>query len=185
MLEKDVARRIQSPAELRVELKRCIEELRGSASSARGNPSDRAYQTVGLSSSRGLSSQPKVGTLLKGRYRLIEDLNASEPGAAFHAEDEKLKQRVALRILNGDSAAFSLAGQETAQAQKAAHPNFVRTANGAKPPGFCMRKEPHSKSEADARRGCIHGVARHRRQKARATTRAKNPDRALQHPGPF
>ena len=126
MLEKDVARRIQSPAELRVELKRCIEELRGGASSARGIPSDRAYQTVELSSSRGLSSQPRVGTVLKGRYRLIEDLNASEPGAAFHAEDERLKQRVALRILHGDSAAFSLAGQEAAQAQNAMHPNFVK-----------------------------------------------------------
>ena len=39
---------------------------------------------------------------VKDRYRLIEDLNASEPGAAFYAEDEKLKQRVALRILHGD-----------------------------------------------------------------------------------
>jgi serine/threonine protein kinase len=34
MLEKDVSRRIQSPAELRVVLKRCIDGLRGTASSA-------------------------------------------------------------------------------------------------------------------------------------------------------
>ncbi len=64
--------------------------------------------------------------MLKDRYRLIEDLNASEPGAAFHAEDEKLKQRVALRILHGDSAAYSMASQEAAQAEKAAHANFVK-----------------------------------------------------------
>ena len=126
MLEKDVTRRIQSPSELRVELKRCIEELRGTASSERNNPSQRGYQTAELSSSRGLNSQARVGSVLQGRYRLIEDLNASEPGAAFHAEDEELKQRVALRILHGDSAAFAMAGQEAAQAQNATHPNFVK-----------------------------------------------------------
>ncbi len=126
MLEKDIARRVQSPSELRVELKRRIEDLRGAASSSRNIPSGRAYQDVELSSSRDLSSQPRVGSVLKGRYRLIEDLNPSEAGGAFHAEDERLKQRVALRILHGDSAAFSMAGQEAAQAQKATHPNFVK-----------------------------------------------------------
>ena len=126
MLEKDVSRRIQSPAELRVEVKRCIGGLRGTAPSARGTPADASYETVELSRSRGLSSQPRVGWVLKGRYRLIEDLNPSEPGAAFHAEDEKLKQRVALRILHGDPAAYSIASQEAAQAEKSAHPNFVK-----------------------------------------------------------
>ena len=121
MLEKDVSRRIQSPAELRVGLKRCIDDLRGTASSAGKIPPD-----MELSSSRELGSQPGVGSVLKGRYRLIEDLNASEPGAAFHAEDEKLKQRVALRILHGDSAAFSMASQEAARAEKATYPNFVK-----------------------------------------------------------
>ena len=126
MLEKDVARRIQSPAELRVALKRRIDDFRGTASSEGRIPPDRGYQTVELSRSRGLSSQLRAGSVLKDRYRLIEDLNASEPGAAFHAEDEKLKQRVALRILHGDSAAYSIASQEAAQAEKAAHANFVK-----------------------------------------------------------
>ena len=57
---------------------------------------------------------------------MIEDLNPAEPGAAFHAEDEKLKQRVALRILHGDPAAYSIASQEAALAEKSAHPNFVK-----------------------------------------------------------
>jgi serine/threonine protein kinase/formylglycine-generating enzyme required for sulfatase activity len=126
MLEKDVALRLQSPSDLRSELKRCIVGLRGAALSARDVPPDKGYKTVELRSSRGLSSQPAVGSILKGRYRLIEDLSASQPGSVFHAEDEKLKQRVALRILHGDSAAFSAATQEVARAQDATHPNFVK-----------------------------------------------------------
>ncbi|HEY5707740.1 MAG TPA: bifunctional serine/threonine-protein kinase/formylglycine-generating enzyme family protein [Terrimicrobiaceae bacterium] len=67
MLEKDVARRVQSPTELRAALKRCIDDLRGSASATRATSPGRGYEAVELSSSRGLSPQPAVGSVPKGR----------------------------------------------------------------------------------------------------------------------
>src|SRR4029077_10758401 len=56
----------------------------------------------------------------------IEDLNPAQPGSVFHAEDEKAKQRVAVRMLHGESSAFSVASQEAACAREAGHPSFVK-----------------------------------------------------------
>jgi serine/threonine protein kinase len=121
MLEKEVTQRVQTPVELRVELKRCIDDLRGTSASSRVGVPPGGYDPGQTSGSRF-----RTGAVLKDRYRLVEDLGTSQPGAAFHAEDMKLKQRVALRILHGDSAAFTMATQEAALAQNSAHPNFVK-----------------------------------------------------------
>jgi serine/threonine protein kinase/formylglycine-generating enzyme required for sulfatase activity len=125
MLEKDVTRRFQSPAELRVELKRCLDDLRGTASSARFSRNSGS-ETIHPNESRSPGGGPVAGSVLKGRYRLIEDLNPAQPGSVFHAEDEKAKQRVAVRMLQGESSAFSVASQEAACAREAGHPSFVK-----------------------------------------------------------
>ena len=52
MLEKDADRRIQTPAELRAELRRCLESLPAAAPAP---PADERLETVALSSARGLT----------------------------------------------------------------------------------------------------------------------------------
>src|SRR5215217_1055092 len=42
---------------------------------------------------------PLTGTLLSGRYRLLEPLRSEEPGFAWGAKDEMLGRRVAVREL--------------------------------------------------------------------------------------
>ena len=71
MLEKDVARRIQSPAELRAEFKRCINEVRTIA--------ERGCETLELSASGKLTSHPTSGSMPEARSRLFEDRDADEP----------------------------------------------------------------------------------------------------------
>ncbi len=114
MLEKDVERRIQSPTELRNELRRCKEIVHAWSTSG---PSVKGSEVEEIGG-------PRAGSVLKGRYRLIEDLNPSQAGELFHAEDMKFKQRVTLRILHGSPSAMERAAHEAAQT--AEHPNFVK-----------------------------------------------------------
>ena len=135
MLEKDMALRFQNPAEVRAELKRCIEILRNSQSSVRGIPlpsMTEKFETVALSSTHGLSQPPGVGALLGERYRLIEDLNIMNPDHTFHAEDVMLKRRVRLKIVRGDPAAFMRVQREAEILKDSGMPNFVEVLSAAR-----------------------------------------------------
>ena len=72
MLEKDVDRRVQTPTELRADLRRCLESLKAAQSSAAPKPAmvtyDEAFETIGLSSSHGLMERPRAGAVLAERY---------------------------------------------------------------------------------------------------------------------
>jgi len=90
MLEKERSRRMQTPSELRTELKRCIECL------AAERPAEKplaapveSFETIALTSAhrRLVAVRPESGSLLKNRYRLIEDVNPANPGHTFYAED--------------------------------------------------------------------------------------------------
>jgi len=128
MLEKDLTLRYQNPGEVRADLKRSIETIRNTQSSARGIPlpsMDEGFETVALSSAHGRNESSSVGGLVGGRYRLIEDLNSTNPGRAFHAEDVTLKRRVRLKIVRGDAAAFVRVQRDAELLQGAGMSNFV------------------------------------------------------------
>jgi serine/threonine protein kinase/formylglycine-generating enzyme required for sulfatase activity len=128
MLEKDLTKRYQNPAEVRADLKRCIEILRNSQSSARGIPlasMAENFETVALSSADGLNQEPMAGAILGARYRLIEDLNTANPNHTFHAEDVKLKRRVRVKIVRGDAAAFARVEEDAELLKHSGMPNFI------------------------------------------------------------
>ena len=127
MLEKDLSKRFQNPTELRVELKRCIEALRGSQTSAGAAlplTGNEGFQTVALSSTHGFKSAAS-GTVLAERYRLIEDLNPGNPGHTFHAEDVSLKRRVCLRMVRGDAASFVRVQEDAERSRNGENPNWI------------------------------------------------------------
>jgi len=128
MLEKDVGTRIQTPLELRIELKRCIEVLGGEPSRVTRPATsiyDEALENVALSSSQGLEPPPRPGSILGSRYQLIEDLNPSNPGHTFHGEDTGQKRRVRIQIVRCPETAFAVIREQVARLQGAAHPNFT------------------------------------------------------------
>jgi serine/threonine protein kinase len=128
MLEKDLSLRYQNPTELRADLKRCIEGLRNSQSSARGLPlasMEENFETIALSSTDGLRSPPGPGALLGQRYRLIEDLNTTNPNHTFHAEDVTLKRRVRVKIVRGDATAFVRVQKDVELLKHSGAPNFI------------------------------------------------------------
>ncbi len=130
MLEKDVESRIQSPQELRAELKRCIDILEDGDLLPGHEPAtmsfDQASQTIGLSASTAAPQPlPRVGSVLSSRYQLIEDLDPTNPGRTFHAEDIAHKRRVRVKIMQCNTAAFAAVREQAAQVESAAHSNFV------------------------------------------------------------
>ncbi len=128
MLEKDVEHRLQTPQELRAELKRCIEILKTIGPSNEAVPTmtfDAAFETIGLSSTAGLRPKPQAGAVLGERYRLIEDLDSSDPGRSFHAEDLQQRQRVRVKIVPCDTGAFAPIKDEVTRLHSTSHRNFI------------------------------------------------------------
>ena len=129
MLEKKVEQRLQTPQELRAELKRCIEILKtvGQSGDAVATIAfDAAFETIGLSSTAGLRPKPQAGAVLGERYRLIEDLDISDPGRSFHAEDLQQRQRVRVKIVPCEAVAFAPIREEAARLQGTSHRNFIK-----------------------------------------------------------
>lgn len=123
MLQKDPHERMQSPSQLRVDLRACIDSLKSAPPPSVSLAGDGAnFETVVLSGSNGLSSSPRTGGVIKGRYRLIEDLDPKNPGTTFHGEDTLLKKRVLLKILRGPAAVLAQIEEAVSLLQRAPHP---------------------------------------------------------------
>jgi serine/threonine protein kinase len=126
MLEKDKTKRIQTPAQLRMELRHCMESLAAPQPTTRPTPRvHENIETIELTSARMPELQPEVDSVLKNRYRLIEDVNPANPGRTFHAEDILVRMRVTVRIFVAQPVILGRIDQEAGLIKGAAHPNFV------------------------------------------------------------
>jgi formylglycine-generating enzyme required for sulfatase activity len=127
MLEKDKSKRIQTPSELRVELRSCIERLSATQPAARPEAKTAdTFETIELTSARPPVLRPGAGAVLKNRYRLIEDVNPANPGHIFHAEDTQTRMRVTVRIFVADPAILSQIDEEASRIKGSSHPNFIQ-----------------------------------------------------------
>src|SRR6202008_1918204 len=126
MLEKDKTKRIQTPSQLRIELGHCMENLAAPQPAAR--PRSTIYEnteTIELTNARLPTLQPEADSLLKNRYRLIEDVNPGNPGRTFHAEDMLARIRVTVRVFVAETALLEQIDEEANRLKSASHPNFV------------------------------------------------------------
>ncbi len=127
MLEKDKAKRIQTPWELRLELKSCIESLIVPQSSARSETkTTETFETIELTSAGTLELRPEPGSLLNNRYRLIEDINPANPGHIFHAEDTLTRMRVIVRIFVAEPEILAQIDEEAHRIKGSPHSNFIQ-----------------------------------------------------------
>ena len=111
MLEKDVDRRIQTPAELRAELRQCIESLPASAPAERPLRVAANLETVALSSAHGLTTP---------RSPDEEFPTVPRPASAAPPPDESAE--ITLADPAAASAARTLAGQSAARSTYAPPP---------------------------------------------------------------
>lgn len=135
MLEKDVEKRLQTPAELRAEIKRCIAGLGSADQTAvtQALENDARSQVVALSGTSGLRARPGVGTVLGERYRLIEDLNPGNPHRTFHAEDTERKQRVRVKVVDDDPALFRYLEAELGKLKIEPNAHFIEVLAATRP----------------------------------------------------
>jgi serine/threonine protein kinase len=127
MLEKDKTKRFQTPAEARVELRACIESLAVSRPSTRPETKTaETFETIELTGGRNLELRPGPGSLLKDRYRLIEDVNPTNPGHIFHAEDTLTRMRVTVRIFIAEADILAQIDEEAERIKGCSHPNFIQ-----------------------------------------------------------
>ena len=70
--------------------------------------------------------RPSPDSLLKNRYRLIEDVNPTNPGHIFHAEDTLTRMRVTVRIFLGDPEILAQIDEEADRIKSCSHPNFIQ-----------------------------------------------------------
>lgn len=98
--------------------------LSGALGDSRGNSA-----SVSTGTSNSVRAKPGLG-LAKDRFILIEHLSRGGMGEVWLAQDETLRQRVAIKLLppelHHDSAAMETLRRETARNQSLAHPNIVR-----------------------------------------------------------
>lgn len=135
MLEKDVAKRFQTPTELRAEIKRCLASLSGADGNMVTQPMDESerLQAVAMSSGSGLHARPGVGAILGGRYRLIEDLNPGNPHRTFHAEDIERRRRVRVKVVDDDPALFRYLEAELGKLKVEPNVHFIEVLAATRP----------------------------------------------------
>jgi serine/threonine protein kinase/TPR repeat protein len=133
MMEKDRAKRPNSPADLRRDLFSCLEQIQGSASAAARigilrTITEQPDTLVTL----GLGSAPPeflaTGVTVANRYQITHDLGEVPQGHQYVAEDLQKGRRVGMLVLNSeflaDKQRYTLLEQEVEQLQRAGLPQI-------------------------------------------------------------
>lgn len=131
MMAKDPAGRPQTPAALRSEIEGCLQQVGHGAPPAVRPVSGETFETTLLpDASEGGAVELLSGLVLAGRYRLLEEVTASDHGRMFRAERVEDRTVVAVLILHSGrlttSEAFTRLEQEVENLQKLRHPAFQK-----------------------------------------------------------
>jgi serine/threonine protein kinase len=126
MMAKNPDDRPQTPADLRRELDGCIKQLEDGAMPAKADSLEQSPAPP--KPPEGSRAAP--GALLAGRYRLLQEITASDHGRMFRAERIEDNAAVAVLILHsslvGRSELFTRLEQEVRSLQQLKHPAFQR-----------------------------------------------------------
>jgi len=137
LLEKDPARRFHTPIELQKAMPKVTDAIDAGRTITHENllltapqPAIRPQAVIAGNfeaiASRHLAVlRPEAGSLLRNRYRLIEDINPASPGHTFHAEDIVVRMRVAVRVFVAEPLILRQIDEEAGRIKGASHPNFV------------------------------------------------------------
>ncbi len=129
MMAKDAADRPQTPAELRAEIEACLEQVEAGPQAARREVSGDAFETT-MMPQEGSAVELASGVLLAERFRLLDEVTASDHGRVFRAQAVEDNAVVAVLLLHSGlmatSEAFTRLEQEVESLQKLKHPAFQR-----------------------------------------------------------
>ena len=128
MMEKDPAKRPQTPADLRQDVLRCLEQMQANAT-ATGRPMvvAKPLEPPDTLATEALSTQkpgyPGTATVLAQRYQITRELGESPQGRQFLADDLQTGRRVSLVVFNdeflSDTKRYTALEQEVDQLRRA------------------------------------------------------------------
>ena len=133
MLEKDRAKRPQTPSELRIEIEKAIVQVRatGPADPLAAVADSEDYATVSEdSTTRPGETKFDEGSVIAERYRIVTRLGDTNTGVVFRAERIADSQPVRLLVLHRelalDTATATQIEREVEKAAPVQHPNLLR-----------------------------------------------------------
>jgi len=101
MMEKDPAKRPQTPQYLQRDILACLEEVRRTPlQSTHSAEATSDFETLDLTSTS--SQPPGVGTVLAKNYRLVDELTESPQGRNFLANDLRRARQVSVLLLSAE-----------------------------------------------------------------------------------
>jgi len=129
MMAKDAADRPQSPAGLRAEIEACLELVKAAPPAGPRAVSGEAFETT-VMPQEGSAAELASGILLAERFRLLDEVTASDHGRMFRAQAVEDQAVVAVLLLPAGllatSEAFTRLEQAVENLQKLRHPAFQR-----------------------------------------------------------
>lgn len=131
MMAKDPGDRPQTPVALRTEIEACLKQVEAGAPAEPRPVSAEAFETAVLPEAlEGSAVELMSGVVLAERYRLLDEVTASDHGRMFRAERIEDRAAVAVLILHSGrlttSEAFTRLEQEVESLQKLQHPAFQK-----------------------------------------------------------
>jgi serine/threonine protein kinase/TPR repeat protein len=128
MMDKDRAKRPQTPAELRQDVLRCLEQIRANATGVEGSliekrPLEQPDTLATQAFSTERPGQLGTGSILAQRYQILRDLGDIPQGRRFLADDIQSDRKVSLVVFNreflSDSKRYTALEQEVDQLHRA------------------------------------------------------------------
>jgi serine/threonine protein kinase/Flp pilus assembly protein TadD len=131
MMEKDRAKRPQTPIDLRQDIIQCLERLQGTGVFTSTGPIPSVGQPETLATIAFGSTDPnqlKTDSILAQRYSITHDLGDSPQGRQFTALDLRTGRRIALLLLSpefvSDTKRYTALEQEIDRLRRAPHPSL-------------------------------------------------------------
>jgi serine/threonine protein kinase len=129
MLEKDPAKRHQTPQELRRAIEECIEQLSG-LSAAQVIDDDENFATIlDDAQQRPGETQFEPRAVIAGRYRIAEALGETNSGRVFRCYDRERQRDVRMLVLNpelvSDRSAYTQIQREVEKIEPVHHENLL------------------------------------------------------------
>ena len=131
MMAKDAADRPQTPSELRAEVEACLAESGGGGTAPKG-VSRELFETTVMGPEQPAEEALELasGLLLAERFRLLDEVTASDHGRVFRAQALEDNALAAVLILHSGalatSEAFTRLEEEVDKLQRLKHPAFQR-----------------------------------------------------------
>ncbi|MEA3209265.1 MAG: eukaryotic-like serine/threonine-protein kinase [Chthoniobacter sp.] len=134
-LEKDAAKRQQTPQEFRRAIEECLEQISGTTAQPPGEEDENLAALLEDAQERPGETQFEPRAIIAGRYRIAETLGETNSGRVFRCYDRERQRDVRMLVLNpdlvADRNAYTLVEREVERIVAVHHENLLEVSDFA------------------------------------------------------